>query len=119
VKPEAQNIALAEWYGWKLADEVDRHGNRFYQLGDQWRRAIEVPTTYPPLPDYVNDLNAISEAESKLVFSKRQRYFRELQHVMSKPLLYGTHAHISECILATAAQRAEALLRTLGKWVEE
>ena len=61
------------------------------------------------LPDYLHDLNSMHEAERILVNqfdTKWETYWRHLQHVMPHPMF------------ATAAQRAEAFLRTVGKWVE-
>ena len=57
------------------------------------------------LPDYLNDLNAMHEAE-KVIRERADRvdsYLDQLDGAMS-----GVHA--------TAAQRAEAFLRTLGLW---
>ena len=58
-------------------------------------------------PDWCNDLNAMHEAEAKLSFEQ----------------LYKMEARLKEmtgavCFRATARQRAEAFLRTLGKWEE-
>ena len=93
MSPRAQRIAIAEACGWK--DEIVKafHG----------------------LPDYLNDLNAMHEAE-ELFYAKadtlegaeRMRgYSTWLCHLAKYPLR------------ATAAQRAEAFLRTIGKWEEE
>lgn len=70
---------------------------------DQHGAAIITP------PDYCKDLNAMHEAEKVL---------------MHADLLFEYGMHISidhkyDCLLrATASQRAEAFLRTLGKWKE-
>jgi hypothetical protein len=56
------------------------------------------------LPDYLNDLNAMHEAEKVLDSTQGDRYF-ELLDQLDVP-----------SISATAAQRAEAFLRTIGKW---
>ena len=58
-------------------------------------------------PDYCADLNAMHEAEAKLSLEK----------------LYKLEAHLKQmagavCFRATARQRAEAFLKTLGKWEE-
>lgn len=57
------------------------------------------------LPDYLNDLNAIHEAE-KLIMDESSIIYVEYLGQISCPW----HA--------TAAQRAEALLKTIGKWEE-
>lgn len=69
----------------------------------------DVDCPVDPLPDYCTDLNAMHEAEKV---------------IMHADLLfeYGMHisnSHQFEYLLrATARQRAEAFLRTLGKWEE-
>lgn len=62
-----------------------------------------------PFPNYCNDLNAMHEAEKMLknqFTTIEEAYWRNLNQVKPHP------------IYATAAQRAEAFLRTLGKWEE-
>jgi hypothetical protein len=96
----AQRIAIAEACGWKrLATPgawISPKG-RFH---------------YPPketIPDYLNDLNAMYEAEKALLpfeSDKWQSYVFWLAQLA--PL--GGRDH------ATAAQRAEAFIRTLNLW---
>jgi len=60
------------------------------------------------LPDYPNDLNAMHEAEKVLTAEQRRSY---VNRIFNLP--------VSECesnTFATAAQRAEAFLRTLNLW---
>jgi hypothetical protein len=103
---EQQRIAIAEACGWKR--HVDGLG--YYQgvhpalMGG---RAI---------PDYLNNLNAMNEAVKSFFCSKPARdewvYLENLQHVAGI-------CHSSVCLRlveASAAQRAEAFLRTIGKW---
>ena len=92
MKPEAQRIAIAEACGWKPNPfERDMRGQMFPQSP----------------PDYPNDLNAMHEAEKAMSVNDRNRYIDTL----------GTTYHDSwEFCTATAAQRAEAFLRTIGKW---
>jgi hypothetical protein len=66
------------------------------------------------LPDYLNDLNAMHDAEEYLFKDVHQwRYFiNNLRDATGEdPFLAVAHA--------TAAQRAEAFLKTLGLWEEE
>lgn len=75
-----------------------------------------------PLPDYHGDLNAMHEAFA----SKRSernfiaRYFSSLYAIVdtdgSCPAQLSDDDKIHN---ATASQRAEAFLRTIGKWREE
>ena len=91
MSPEAQRIAIAEACGWK--DEIVKafHG----------------------LPDYLNDLNAMHEAENTLTEKQRCRYSDELYSVaINHAAETGKWRYLS----MTSAQRAEAFLRTIGKW---
>ena len=101
--PEAQRITIAEACGWKR-DEIC----------DNWKRTGDVAYCdgrslhYRQIPDFLNDLNAMHEAVCHLD-DKQRRWF--CNHIVE---LTGTF----EAINATAAQRAEAFLRTIGKWTE-
>lgn len=102
MKPEEQRIAIAEWCGWKRRE---------------WAYVVQ-------LPNYLNDLNAMHEAEKKLkTFEQTCRYRDALFNACGLNPLYwcdaGTPApEFVKVATATAAQRAEALLRTIGKWKE-
>jgi hypothetical protein len=61
------------------------------------------------LPDYCNDLNAMHEAEKMLT---------EHQNESIYPRNLGAWRNPTKVICATARQRAEAFLKTLGKWEE-
>jgi hypothetical protein len=63
------------------------------------------------LPDYLNDLNAMHEAEKMLTESQSAQYERRLMG--SRSFVGAAEFWIYH---ATAAQRAEAFLRTIGKW---
>ncbi len=62
------------------------------------------------LPDYFNDLNAMHEAEKVLTESQQMPYRTALFCTEEVDYSYFKLIH------ATAAQRAEAFLRTIGKW---
>lgn len=57
-------------------------------------------------PDYCTDLNAMHEAQQKLSLNEFVVYIDELMELHHEPMQ------------STARQRAEAFLRTLGKWEE-
>lgn len=91
--PETQRIAIAEHCGWRVHPK------------DKW---VVIPPNSPhsvqplhTLPDYLNDLNAMHAAEEKLINEDYGPLYGEC-------LDWNWHA--------TAAQRAEAFLRTIGKW---
>jgi hypothetical protein len=68
------------------------------------------------LPDYLNDLNAMAEAESALFELNADNfgiYWRKLQQICARSPP-GT-----PIFRATAAQRAEAFLRLLNLWTDD
>ena len=104
MSPEKQRIAIAEACGWTNC-YVNTSG---FLMGFSPKEAYR-----DLLPDYLNDLNEMNDAEG--ILSEDQwwpRYYDNLADVVG-----GTY--YQRCIVsATAAQRAEALLKTLGKWEE-
>ena len=107
MKPEQQRIAIAKACGWtQYKWRCGQHSystwvepGETYKIGD--RQIFNVP-------GYLNDLNAMHEAE-KVLFDKLYwaacDYEQCLQKITSS---WAWHA--------TAAQRAEAFLRTLNLW---
>ncbi len=86
--------------------------NRFYGFGgkleDHWSEGIGTDDTIP-FPDYLNDLNVMHRAEKTLIKSGHsEKYYDELVSVTTCDRFILIHA--------TAAQRAEAFLRTLNLW---
>ena len=71
------------------------------------------------LPDYLSDLNAMHEAEKVLSDEQWPIYLNRLEEVTGAQ----EHGTWWECLRsahhATAPQRAEAYLRTIGKWEEQ
>lgn len=113
--PEAQRIAIAEACGW-------RHSGKTL-LGHPEEKRATAPGWIGPgslyrnyLPDYLIDLNAMHGAEKVLTnVDVAAEYSRQLIAIYSvlhpsRPFIETFYWH------ATAAQRAEALLRTIGKW---
>jgi len=113
--PEAQQLAIAEACGWREAfpKHSDPHAETkrggillpYYWVNEITHARAE------KLPDYLNDLNAIHEAE-KLVDAIK--YYEQL-YICDKTGSFIGYKHLWH---ATAAQRAEAFLRFLGKWQE-
>lgn len=73
------------------------------------------------VPDYLNDLNAMHEAEKVLTMDQMRLYQDKLcwwiNHYIYNDRARSGPAHHSDFVIhATAAQRAEAFLRTIGKW---
>jgi len=99
--PEQQRVAIAEACGWKTG----------------YRDAVSSVTA---LPDYLNDLNAMHEAEKVLGILERGTYQNILGSACGgiREDDGGHFVSHRESIHATASQRAEAFLRTIGKWKE-
>jgi len=68
---------------------------------------LEIFLSHPHRPNYCNDLNAMHEAEKMLGGDQRFVYWHNLNSIV-----LGT-VHVA---FATAAQRAEAFLKTLNLW---
>lgn len=95
--PEAQRVAIAEACGWKTK----------YRDPEAWH----------PLPDYLNDLNAMYDAEGVLG-PKWASYCEKLLEIVEPEPRTLEVCHYWNLLHATSAQRAEAFLRTIGKWKE-
>jgi hypothetical protein len=90
---EQQRIKIAEACGFEM-----RPDGYFRRVGEVGSRGI---------PDYLNDLNAMHEAEKSLTKEQRREYVRTLFQTTNTD--WDSHC-------ATAAQRTEAFLRTINKW---
>ena len=114
MKPEAQRIAIAEACGWKHEKYIDMgqpckdfwmFNGKCYYLSD--------------LPDYTQDLNAMHEAEKRIPRGDRHEYPFKLSEVVLQRKL-TVHDRIEPYIVfATASQKAEAFLKTIGKWTTD
>jgi endonuclease YncB( thermonuclease family) len=63
------------------------------------------------LPDYLNDLNAMHEALKTQPIRIQQKYIPFLRNLCAVEGSWPEEA--------TAAQRAKAFLRTIGKWEDD
>jgi hypothetical protein len=120
MSPDAQRIAIAEACGWKpeirkmYGGEKNVKGwgfNTHLGLGDKDRAFTQFPQTFP---DYLADLNAIIPAITKLPASERDTYQNWLSRIVEREHRMATITWL--LIHADAAQRAEALLRTIHLW---
>jgi hypothetical protein len=69
------------------------------------------------VPDYLNDLNAMHEAEKNLDVAQSEEYIAFLYYGDQHEHAWDQTAAF-EVATSTAAQRAEALLRALNLWEE-
>tara|TARA_R110000822_G_scaffold262724_1_gene387086 strand:+ start:340 stop:684 length:345 start_codon:yes stop_codon:yes gene_type:complete len=112
MNPEQQRIAIAEACGWKVLEpEVKPAITYLWGL----REGFIHEENREIIPDYLNDLNAMHEAEKIIP--------RQLFHVDYWQKGYGRFQQILSSLTitpysATASHRAEAFLRTIGKWEE-
>ena len=75
---------------------------------------------YLNCPDYLNDLNAMHEAEEMLPSQDAQYGFCQWCMKLAAPnRSTGFRENTWLATHATAAQRAEAFLKTIDKWVED
>ena len=107
MSPEAQQIAIEQACGW-TETEAWLDGRRCFEHADS-----NAGWDFDSLPDYLNDLNACREFEIWLL-----KNHPDLQTIYRRILI--------ECVgsdgfywMATAPQRCEAFLKTIGKWVTE
>jgi hypothetical protein len=121
MKAEAQRTAIAEFYGWEYG--VANVGPCHAKVGGYWyggRFHTRDPGEYP-FPDYLNCLNAMAAVEKMLTEEQHRRFVAHLwilrpgRHLISTPPKDIASAVVS----ASASERAEALLRTIGKWVDD
>ena len=114
MSPEAQRIAIAGACGWR---EINR--NSF--PGGGWSARTPGDMGWGMVSDYLSDLNAMHEAESSMDMPFNSEYSHFLANVCVRcrgisedNLEVGDGYEIA--LTATAAQRAEAFLKTIGKW---
>ena len=98
MNPKQQRIAIAQACGWKTG----------YRDPESWH----------PLPDFLNDLNAMHDAEMTLTQDQQLDYSRHIGKLVTSHLPASRAAWMDfRLINATATQRAEAFLRTIAKWL--
>jgi hypothetical protein len=100
MSPDQQQIAIEKACEWEPLPEGYYHPDN--------------PIGQTP-PDYLNDLNACHEMEKGLFWDK-WKWLAYVNNLNEMPSLQDEWLCVS--IHATAGQRAEAFLRTLGLWQE-
>jgi len=105
--PEKQRIAIAKLCGWSVSKCTCPEPAGTHKATNRSGH----------LPDYPNDLNAMHEAEKSLTTEdERYNYAKHLEI-----LTHVERPRFGECMMmrmitSTAAQRAEAFLKTMNKW---
>lgn len=120
---EEINIAIAEEMGFR-AEKWESGGWMLYRENRRLHHPLDGTCSlescfYQHAPDYCNDLNAMHEAENVLVSQCKEHdywfFVRQLMGFPDAECDWDEVLHFN-AIHATARQRAEAFLRTLGKW---
>ena len=112
---EQINIAIAKACGWDFDPiECAEWGSR-----QRWCKSPHGKIVFRHgIPDYLNDLNAMHEAEKVFAYEEAQQFEGELCGICGSENLHKEYPLPFEFAVAhaTASQRAEAFLRTVGKW---
>jgi len=120
-----QRITIAKTTGWtsKLVPPTpDGPENPYGEFQHTWW--CNPQGKYTTLPDYLNDLNAMHEAEKSLFFKEslaRKIFGGYLVSIVKGNLGQAYNPSKEDWInsqSATASQRAEAFLRTIGEWID-
>lgn len=116
--PEQQQAAIAKACGWKGISPGYLTGYAPWRPTPYSERVMGDLESIPldPLPDYLNDLNAMNDAEKVLTENQRFDYGSALYRVVWTDIKDSKAAWW--VLSATATQRAEAFLRTLNLWQE-
>ena len=108
MNPDSQRIAIAEACGWTECHPATKTPHGFFEA--YGRKKLPCGSRKDErLPDYLNDLNAMHQAEKVLGLMQRHHFANRV--ASSADAGWGFKA-----LHATAAMRAEAFLRTIGKW---
>jgi hypothetical protein len=118
--PEQQKIAIAQECEW-----IDCVFVESIKLAKGFPPPNNPPSygTYEngmaQIPDYLNDLNAMHEAEQmlwRIDWSNRYIFTDNLANTLKGRVVNRNEWDAGTLLDATAAQRAEAFLKTIGKW---
>jgi hypothetical protein len=102
----------------KLKITVDENTVFTREARQMWYSVYPTGASIDLVPNYCKDLNAIHEAEKSLTDKEQKEYAFQLLLLLCD----GSSVDLSETFIllnATARQRAEAFLKTVGKWEGE
>jgi len=123
------NVAMAELHGWTWilesgpADYMALRNPLGGLVDTNTNQTADFPSHL--VPDYANDLNAMHEAVTSLTHEQLYRYANLLCDLTNPNCMEMAYVECPEAGMypglfrATAAQQAEVVLRTFGKWKEE
>jgi len=116
---EQIDIAIAELLGWRFI-ENDPDYEPYWE--DPNGTKIAVNFIYHRVPNCSGCLNAMHEAEQalwRMDWNKRYVFNDNLANIIKGKTVNRNEWNAETLLDSTARQRAEAFLRTLGKWEEE
>ena len=123
--PESQRIAIAEACGWYGIHYSGTEGNGPESdvcpprlVGTLSKCGVGKWGVIYSVPKYVDDLNAMHKAEKMLTDEQDLEYSESLERVVGARFNSNNGEDMRRLRSATAAQRAEAFLKTIGKWEE-
>lgn len=114
VERKRLGIAIAEACIPNFIEAVEVDGTLRAHCGEFSGMAIKTV-----VPDYLNDLNAMQSAEELLVCGQigdYEAWINNLLQVVSVPHASLGTGQLYKLIHASASQRAEAFIKTIGKW---
>jgi hypothetical protein len=107
------NIAIAEVCGWRQSQARHPKSGRLVTI---WTDGKSDFDHNRKLPNYCKDLNAMRDAEMTLLIEGKNR--QQWENSRSE-FRWRLRLLCIEPIHASARARAEAFLKTVGKWEEE
>ncbi len=102
--PEQKRIAIAEACGWEYDESME-----------MWLSPSDIHFFEWQIPDYLNDLNAMHEAEKTMSEHQWMEYYSMLDSITNRSNgKYWGQTRKMAPVFTTAAQRADAFLLTLN-----
>lgn len=115
MKPERQNIVIAEACGWRRDYFDEDSGARRYF----WRNPANKNDIWSEPPNHLSSLDAMHKAEKMLTPQQQSDYHCHILALMPESMHDCTETRLWNYVHATAAQRAEAFIKAIGKWEEK
>lgn len=123
LSPEEKQIRIAELTDWsgpfgmfsKLSSGKQLLSclqDRLHGTPPEDKGKPEDECRYQPVPDYLNDLNAMRDAEKSIPDGKFELYLKALNEVCGADVGEGQASFVP--YFATATQRADAFMLTVG-----
>ena len=112
MSPEQQRIVIAEACGYRNIVLREDPDEGFDPLLTGFKNDNHFDEQ---IPDYLNSLNAMHKVEKIIRSKPNKRNGQVYSYIYESELSELTGG---EPVYATAAQRAEAFLKTIGKWID-